>query len=139
MVALNGNNAYIEWDGTNVSPFWTGDVNPTATNSTQEITAGSGVDHVQRAPGLNDHTMTFPVIYDKDAYATYKDKLVIGKQAPLIYGPEGNTVGKPKFEGEMILDDISGPSQTIDKQMLQFDLTFTAADEPTSTLDSGVF
>lgn len=139
MSAINGNDVYLAWDSVDISAFWTGDADLSATNNVQEITAGSGVDHVQRAPGLNDHSIAFPVIYDDTDLADYIAKLQIGKKATLTYGPEGSTVGKPKFECSMILDSISGPKPTIDKQMVQFDLSFSAADEPTATIDADTF
>jgi hypothetical protein len=95
------------------------------------------VGHIQRAPGLDDHKMSFSVIYDDTDLSSYVAALKRGTSGTLIYSPDGKENGKPKFEGEMILVGVRGPNATIDKQMQMFELSFEAADEPTATIEDG--
>lgn len=136
MATYNGNDVYLEWDGVDISGYWTGEVNENISVNTQEITAGAGVDHVQRAIGLIDRTMTFTVTYDDTDLGTYKSKLVEGTKATLIYGPEGQATGKPKFEGTMILQAVDH-TVSIEKEMVAFELSFEQADAPVSTIAGG--
>ena len=137
MATLNGNPVYLSFDGVNLSGYWTGQVDQSASTATEDITAGAGTTHTQRAAGLSDNRMTFAVVYDTADLATYRAALVSGKQGELIYGPEGDAQGKPKFACAMILTGVDGPNPSVDKRKVQFELTFEAADAPTATIAAG--
>ena len=137
MATLNGNNAYLSFAGINLSGVWTDEIDFTQSNETQETTAGAGVTHIQRAPGLNDTEMAFSVIYDDATLASYRLAVLIGTQGTLIYGPEGQVVGKPCHEQTMILSEVAGPNITIDKQKVMFELSFEGAAAPTKTVAGG--
>ena len=139
MATLNGNNVYLSWDGVDISGYWTDQINKSASNSTVDVTAGAGATHVERLDGLNDNTMAFAVVYDISDLATYKGKLIPGTIGTLIYGPEGNTAGKPKFECPMILQQVDGPNPSIDKQKVMFELSFEGAAAPTATIEANTF
>ncbi len=136
MATLAANDAYLSFNGVDVSGYWTGNADYSASNSTNETTSGSGVDHVQREPGLNDHSMSFSVTYDTANLGTIRSALEVGTKGTLVYGPEGNTVGLPKFECSMILTAAS-VSQTISKEHVMWELEFEAAAEPTATIEGG--
>lgn len=137
MATLNGNNVYLSWDGVDISGYWTGEVSKDESVNTVDTTAGSGATHTQRAAGLLDNSLSFSVVYDDADLADYVSKLVSGTKATLIYGPENNTVGKPKFECVMILQSVSGPSVSIEKNMVSFDLSFEGAAAPTASIGNG--
>lgn len=137
MATLNGNNAYLAFAGINLSGYFTDQIDKTVSNETQEITAGAGATHTERAPGLNDNSIAFAVVYDSADLSTYRSALVIGTQGTLTYGPEGQVVGKPKFECDMILKEVKGPNITIDKQKVMFELSFDGAAAPTATIEGG--
>jgi len=137
MATLNGNNVYLSWDGVQIDGYWTGDVSKDESVSTVDITAGSGATHVERASGLLDNSMSFSIVYDDADLATYVGKLESGTKATLIFGPEGNTAGKPKFECVMILSSVTGPSPSVAKGMVMFELSFEGAAAPTASIANG--
>lgn len=137
MATLNGNNAYLSVGGTNVSGWWTGEIGFSTSNSSVDITAGAGTTHVERAGGLSDTAMSFSVVYDTTDIALYRAALIPGTVYTVIYGPESNVTNKPKFQCEMILEEVSGPNVTIEKSMVMFELSFTGAAAPTATIESG--
>lgn len=136
MATLNGNNAYLSFNGTVLSTYWTKELSREATVDTEDITAGAGATHIERAPKLIDNTMTFMVVHDDSTFATYRAALVVGTTGTLVYGPENNTAGKPRFEGSMILTSVSQP-QTIDKGLVSYELSFEQAAAPTYTIEGG--
>lgn len=137
MATYNGNNVYLEWDGVDISAYWTSDVDFSESVDTVDTTAGAGQAHRQRAVGLADTSISLTVIYDDVDLSSYVGKLVPGTVGTLTYGPEGSGSGKPKFEGSMILQQVSGPNPGIEKPMVMFELTFEAADAPTATVSGG--
>ena len=137
MATYNGNCAYLEWDGVDVSGWWTEQVNFEMTNETVDITAGACRTGRQRAAGLSDSSMSFMVVYDTTDLNTYVDKFVPGTSAVLRFGPEGNTPGKPKHEGQMILQSVTGPNVGVEKNKVTFELSFEQADDPTATIQGG--
>lgn len=137
MAALNSNNAYLQWDGVRLDGYWTGEVNKDESVSTVDITSGSNATHTQRSSGLKDNSVSFNVIYDDTDLADYVGKLKSGTKATLVFGPEGNAVGKPKFECVMILSSVAGPKPTVEKAMIMFELSFEGAAAPTATIPNG--
>jgi len=137
MATLNSNNVYLSWDGTRIDGYWTGEVSKSETVNTVDVTAGSGATHIERASGLLDNSLSFNIVYDDANLAAYVGKLKAGTKATLIFGPESNTAGKPKFECSMILQDVTGPQPTIDKGMVMFELSFEGAAAPTATIANG--
>lgn len=136
MPKLVGNNAYLSWDGVDVSGWWTGEISREPSVETIDVTAGAGVNYMQREPGLIDNSMGFSIYYDDTDLASYVGKLAVGTKAILIYGPENNTAGKPKFEGSMILESVS-QGQVVTKDLVKFELSFVQADAPTATIEGG--
>lgn len=136
MPQLNGNSNYIEWDGMDISAFWADEISYEQSVDTEDITAGSGSTHVHRAGKLIDSTLDLYVIYNVDTIIgidSYKAKLQPGKTAMLIWGPEGQLTGKPKFMGMMVLTSVN-VGQTLDKTKVGFELSFEQAGTPISTL-----
>jgi hypothetical protein len=137
MATLNGNNVYLEFNGINLSGYWTGEIDITKSNSTVDVTAGAGATHVERNAGLSDTEMTFEVIYDDTDLPLYRAALIESTKGTLIYGPEGNVSGKPKFQCQMILSEVAGPNPTIEKDKVSFELSFEGAAAPTATIEGG--
>ena len=137
MATANGNNAYLSFNGVNVSGYWTDEISHEISVATEDITAGAGATHVMKAAKLTDASMSFVVVYDSSTFSAYRAALVPGTVGVVIWGPEGNATGKPKFEGSMVLTSVSGPSQTIDKGRMSFELSFEQAAAPVGTIQGG--
>jgi hypothetical protein len=136
MASLNGNNAYFEWRGQNVSAYWTGEFSREPSVDTEDVTSGAGATHIQRAPKLLDNKRTFGLAYDVADLQTYIAYFRTGDQGMLVYGPEGNASGKPKDAGLMILTGVT-TKQTIDKSKVMFEVSFEQADAPTAEIELG--
>jgi hypothetical protein len=136
MAALKGNDAYLEFDGVDLSGLWTDEIKREHSVETEDTTHGSGKDYVERGTGLHDLKMSFVVIYDADLLGTYVGKTKEGINGILVYGPESNTAGKPKFSGPAILESVS-QGQTIQKGLVKFELGFVQSAAPTHRIEDG--
>lgn len=137
MARYNGNNAFVEWDGVDISPFWAGEVDMETSVETVDTTSGAGVTGRQRAAGLQDSSFSITVRYDDEDLSDYVGKMKPGTTGTLVYGPEGNAAGKPRFACEMILTSITGPNAGIEYPFVTFELSFEQADVPTATIAEG--
>ena len=137
MATGNSNNAFLSFAGINVSGYWTDEISFEQSVESEDITAGTGATHVQRAAKLVDTTMSFMVVYDGSALANYRAALIPGTIGILVWGPEGNGAGKPKFEGSMLLTSVTGPTQSIDKSKQMLELRFEQAAAPVGTIAGG--
>lgn len=134
MATYNGNNAYIDIDGTRIDTYFVNvSLNPSI--ETVDITAGSGATHRQRATGLKDNGGSMQIAYDDTNIATILPLVAPGAHT-LTYGPEGNSAGKPKHVQAII---ISGAPHTVavSKDMVVFDVSFEAAAAPTTDMFNG--
>lgn len=136
MTVSNTNNAYIFWDGVDLSGKWTEELSYKPSADSEDITAGAGAVGVARAPKLIDATLDLMVVYEDASLATYLPHYKEGTVAVLTYGPEGNTTGKPKFSGSMHLKS-SEFSQSVDKKKIAFKLSFEQAATPTHRIQNG--
>ena len=136
MATYNGNDVYLSRDGVDVSAYYTDEISYTESNATQEITAGAGETHVERAPGLDDTQISLVLIYDAADVQDYIQKLKAGLVADTIYGPEGSGTGKPKFQGSLICSNV-GHAVNIAKNKVMFSVTLQGNGAPTSRIHAG--
>ena len=135
MASYNGNGAYLSIDGVNVSGFYT-TFTPSRSMDGVDITAGAGTNHRQRAEGLEDGSCSGPVVYDSTAVSTEMAKLDVGEHV-IIYGPEGQSTGKPKHECRYIITSLDGPTVDVEKAKVVFEFSGDAADAPTVNMYTG--
>lgn len=126
------NNFYLSIGGTDLSAFVI-NVTLSPSQSSVETTAGSGTDHVSRAEGLEDHSISF-TIYSDDANA-YSLALLKGEQIA-IFGEQGNASGRPKHVQSFILTGVSSPTM-VSKEMVIYDVSGEAAAAPTTDMFAG--
>lgn len=137
MAVTNTNSNYLSFNSYVFSTaLWTEEISSESSVDTEDMTAGAGATHIARAAKLKDNKMSFNVMYDDSTIATYVANLKEGTVGTLIWGPEGNTVGKPCFTGSMILTS-NKLSQSVDKKKLMFELSFEQAAAPTKTIQNG--
>lgn len=135
MVRFADNDFYLSVGGT-VVDTWGVEVSLEYTNSSVETTSGAGVDHVMRAPGLNDTTISFSIAYDATDIATYIQKLKPGVVVAIEYGPEGNLTGKPRHVQNFNI--TSSPfAVSIDKSMPVFEVSGEGTEAPSVDMYSG--
>ena len=134
MVALNGNSVFLSIDGVDVSGFWTAFTMSPSLESV-DITAGSGTAHRERAAGLADTACNGVIVYDAASVSTYIQQVKPGEHT-IIYGPEGNTAGKPKHVQVFIITEA--PHSTgVEKPMVVFEFSGEAAAAPTYDMMAG--
>lgn len=137
MAVYNDNNIFLTVDGTDVSARWR-EFDMTFNSKDEDISAGSGVDWESHATGLWSITAKMTLVYDDTQAATDIAALYEADQVvTIIYGPENNTAGKPKHNGNFKINSIKGPSPSYDKKtvMLEFDLVSSGT--PTTNLYAG--
>ena len=135
MAKLNGNNVYFTIDGTDVKAFWKS-VNLSPTADTVDVTAGASTTHKQYESGLIDTDLSASFAYDDASLATYIQRLKVGQKVLIVYGPESNTVGKPKHEQYFIVTSAA-VEQTVMKDAVIFDMSFKGADAPITDMFAG--
>lgn len=134
MAQYADNDVYLDIDGTQVDAYFI-DVQLEPTIASVETTAGSGTDHVTRAAGLKDHTISFTLTYDVTFVSTLLPLIKPGVHA-VTYGPEDNTTGKPKHVQSFIFEGAPHQVQ-VDKQMVQYSVSGSAAAAPTTDMFNG--
>lgn len=138
MGQLAENNIFLKIDNLEVKALFK-NVNLQPSNSVVDTTMGAGVDHVQRKPGLNDHTISVSIGYDDTIIATYIQKLKVGVRVTIEYGPEGAVSGKPRHVQDFIITGAPSPHD-VQKSAVSFDVTASAADAPSVDMfDGGVY
>lgn len=137
MAKINTNTVFLSFAGIELQTYYVGEIKSPSNVDEVDVTAGSGRTGRQRMAGLTDRTMDFNVYHDDTTLSVYDAALVVGTIGTLIYGPRGNTAGYPKFEGSMLLTKADGPTPGVEKGFQQWALSFTQADEPTSTIEGG--
>lgn len=134
--ASNTNQYYLAFDGYDFSGKLT-EVSQKGEVDTEDVTAGAGTEHVQKAPKLRDSSGSFTVAYIAGAVPQYINRIKPGTRANMVYGPEGTASGKPKHQQDVIIKSVDGPAQTVDKQMVMFSGEWEAADAPMVDIYAG--
>lgn len=136
MTKLNSNDLYVEFAGVNVSAHFTAELKYSASRALVEVTAGAGVEYIQRQTGLGDTKLTLSLAYTIAAFETYRQILVTGAEGLLVYGPEGRVAGKPRFECVMIVESFD-MVQSIKKEFVVCELSLAGKDAPVMTIEGG--
>lgn len=135
MATYNGNNAFLSIDGVDVSGFWTAFTLSPSVESV-DVTAGSATAHRERAEGLADTSCSGTIVYDAASVSTYIQKVKPGSHT-IIWGPEGNTTGKPRHEQVFIITEAPH-TVGVEKPMVAFEFSGEAAAAPTYDMMAGV-
>lgn len=134
--ASNTNKWYVAADGYDVSGLLT-EFNIKGDVDTEDVTAGSGAEHVQRKPKLRDTTASFTAAYVDGTVPQYIYRIQPGKTINWVSGPEGSASGKPKHQQMMIVKSIDGPKPTVDKSKIVFAAELEGAEAPQVDIYAG--
>jgi hypothetical protein len=134
MTSYVGNNIYLTIGGIVVHGLYK-KVNLDPTTDTVDVTRGSGTNHMQREAGMRDTKMGITVGYETTQIQTQLQYLLPGRYT-VVFGPEGNTPGKPKHQQDFIL---TGAPLEIDvsKKEVAFDIKLEGADAATADMYAG--
>lgn len=135
MPALADNKIYLSIDGIAVQAYFK-NVTLTSSSATVETTRGAGTDHMQRAPGLKDTSISITIGYDTANIQTFIQKIAPGQQVMIEYGPEGAVTGKPRHVQTFVITDAAHTVE-VSKADVVFELTGEAADAPIVDMYAG--
>lgn len=127
MGKASGKNIYVEFDGVG---FWVSGRNLKHTNKQNEADSTAGADDYENSvPTTKNIEVSIDMVMLKSAEggAALMAKLVLGHEANLIYGFEGNGAGKPKwgFFARVAQVDIDGDF----KDVIKISTKFSMADD----------
>lgn len=137
MPAINHNDAYLELGGVDISPVWSDKISPKYKNDKQETTSGSGVEWRTFNPGLNGWEAKITAIWWSEYIQEHLHLFKRGLKTTLVWGPDGNDAGKPKFAASIIIDDVEGPTQSIEKEKWMYAISISGDGMPTSIIENG--
>lgn len=136
MAQYADNVVYLKIDSVEVDAFFK-TVKLSPSNASVETTVGSGTDHVQRAPGLDDTKIDISLGYDAAQLQTYIQKLAVGQIVEIEYGSEGNNnSGKPRHVQTFNITKADH-EVNVDKSHVVFDISGEGADEATVNMYKG--
>lgn len=137
MAEYNGNAIYLRMNGVNVETLWK-QMDISKGVADVEVTAGAGSVYEEHASGLKSATAKITLAYNDTQAATDIAALYVSTEViAVVYGPEGNTVGKPCDQRNWLITSIAGPSTQVSKEpvLLEFDLVATGT--PTKDIHTG--
>lgn len=135
MAQYADNNVFLSIDGVTVSAYFKSvSLNPT--NSSQDTTMGAGTDHMQRAPGLDDTSISITLGYDTAQVQAQIQHLKVGQVVSIEYGKEGATSGKPRHVQTFNITSNT-VADSVDKTPSTFEISGEGADAPSVNMFAG--
>lgn len=137
MPEFNGNNIYLMLNAVDVRARWRS-MEMTLNIGDENVSSGAGVSWEKHASKLKSISATVTLVYDDTAAANDMAALVTANDiVAVIYGPEGNTVGKPKHDQDFKVNSVAGPTTNHDKTLVTLTYTLISTDEPRSNIYDG--
>jgi hypothetical protein len=137
MAEYNGNSIYLRMNAINVESLWKSmDIQQSIGD--EDVTAGAGSVWEEHAGKLRGAKAKITLAYNDtqaatDMAALYTSNSVIA----VVYGPEGNTVGKPCDSRSWLITGVSGPSTNVEKNMVVLEFELVATGTPTKNIFAG--
>jgi hypothetical protein len=139
MAEYNGNSVYINMNSTNVAAFWRGFEIKESIDK-EDVSAGAGTEYKKSASKLKERTAKLTLAYLTTSaptnisalYGLSNDHVI-----PVVYGPEGNTAGKPKDDCDWLITAINGPTTAVDKPAVLWEIDLVSTGEPRSNIYNG--
>ena len=135
MAQYADNVVYLKIDSVEVSAYFK-TVKLQPSNSSVDTTVGSGTDHIQRAPGLDDTKIDISLGYDAANLQDYIQKLKVGQIVTIEYGSEGNTSGKPRHVQTFNITKADH-EVNVDKSHVMLDVSGEGANSPSISMFAG--
>lgn len=131
------NDIYLTINGVSVCAYFK-EVELKIMSAGIDITAGCAQDWEQIGAGMLSSTMSAQLTYDDTNVDDYLATLKPGQVITVVYGPEGNTAGKPKHEQLMHIESVTTGNKSV-KDAVIFDIEMKGADTPTAIIFDNVF
>lgn len=134
---LNNNNIYLTFNAQDVKARWRS-FKPSLKIGDEDISAGANVAWEQHAGKLMVVNAKLQLVYDDAAAAANMAALWVATAVvAIVFGPEGNTAGKPCLSCNFKLNGIDGPSPEYSKSLVVFDYDLVSTGVPTKNLWAG--
>jgi len=137
MAESNTNAVYLRMNSVNIESLWK-QMDISKGVADVDVTAGSGTAYEEHAAGLKSAKAKLTLAYNDTQAATDMAAIHTATEVvAIVYGPEGNTAGKPCDSRSWLITGISGPSTKVEKApvLLEFDLVGTGT--PTKDIHNG--
>lgn len=134
MATYNGNSIYLRVNNVNVESLWR-EMDIKVSIDKEDTSAGAGITHKKNAAKLQELTAKLTIVYDTDSAPTDISNIYALSQdhiSAIVYGPEGNTTGKPKDDRDWLVTNIGGASTSYDKKLVMFEVDLVSTGEPRS-------
>lgn len=137
MPILNHKSAALRLGDIDISNRWADMISPDIKNDTQETTSGSGSTWRTFNPGLNSWTTKLTIVWDSDEILNYLHLFVAGLKTTIDWGPDGDSVGSPRFAGPIIIEGVKPITQKIDMSKWAYELAIKGDGAPTALIANG--
>jgi hypothetical protein len=137
MPEYNGNDIYLRMNAIDVEARWRS-FEMSLNTDEEDLSAGAGIDWKKRGAKLHDVQGTIRLIYDdtqaaQDFANLWEDNQVVA----VVYGPEGNTAGKPQHAQSFFISSVSGPTTNHDKTAVVLEFSVRSTGVPTKNIYEG--
>lgn len=137
MAEFNGNNPYLTMNGVDVTARWR-EIEVNMKFNDIDVSAGAGIVWEKHAAGLANWEGKIILVYDDTQAATdFAALWTANHEVEVIYGPEGNTAGKPCHQQDVVIIGMTGPKQVYNKPLVMIEFDIRSRDEPTKNIFEG--
>lgn len=137
MAEYNGNDIHLTVDATDVGAIWRG-FDMTLNIGDENVSAGANIEWEKHAGKLKNISATMTLVYDDSTAAANLTALYgTNDVIVVVYGPEGNTAGKPCHTQSFKINSISGPSTSHDKALVVLEYSLISTGVPTKNIYAG--
>ena len=131
MAEYNSNDIYLTINGVSVTARWR------SFDLSLSVSAGTG-EWEKHAAKLMSAKAKASLVYDDTAAATDQAALwTTTQKVAVVYGPEGNTAGKPCHSQTFLITGITGPTTGHDKPLVMWEFDMVGSGTPTKNIYAG--
>lgn len=137
MAEYNGNGIYINVNGINVAARWR-QFDISLDRGDEDVSAGAGIEWEKHNDKLKSAKAKLSAIYDDvQAAVDFAALWTTTGKVVVIYGPEGNAVGKPCHNQSWLITSIAGPTTGHDKPAVMVEMDMISTGVPTKNIYAG--
>lgn len=103
---------------------------------TEDTTGGAGINWKSEGHKLGQIEGEITIMYVVGSVSTDLPGIIgtfgTDESLTMLYGPEGQTVGKPWNDLDIVINNVSRSEQTYDKSLVTYTISFRSTGEPRS-------
>jgi hypothetical protein len=136
MAEYNSNDIYLTINGVSVTARWRS-FDLSLSVGDEDTSAGTGEWEKHSAKLLGTKAKA-SLVYDDTQMATDQAALwTTTQKVAVVYGPEGNTAGKPCHNQTFLITGITGPTTGHDKPLVMWEFDMVGTGTPTKNIYAG--